>query len=163
MRYVRYFCLALAILFAWGLKVPVLGAEVDCDTAYCFSAEDFTGGEEPISGICITGLPESSTGTVMLGSRVLRSGDILTADQVAQMTFAPLQSPEDKLAEVTYLPIFENRVEPAAVMTLSIRGKEDKVPVAQDSALETYKNLSNDGKLIASDPEEQTLTYTLVR
>lgn len=163
MRYVRTFCLALAMVFAGALAVPAMAAEVDCDTAYCFSTADFAEGEEAISGICITGLPASDAGTVMLGSRVLRSGDILTADQVAQMTFAPLQTREDKVAQVTYLPIFEDRVEAAAVMTLSIRGKENKAPVAQDSALETYKNLSNEGKLIASDPEEQPLTYTLLR
>ena len=163
MRYVRSFCLALAMVFAGALAVPAMAAEVDCDTAYCFSTADFAEGEEAISGICITGLPASDAGTVMLGSRVLRSGDILTADQVAQMTFAPLQTREDKVAQVTYLPIFEDRVEAAAVMTLSIRGKENKAPVAQDSALETYKNLSNEGKLLASDPEEQPLTYSLLR
>ena len=163
MRYVRTFCLALAMVFAGALAVPAMAAEVDCDTAYCFSTADFAEGEEAISGICITGLPASDAGTVMLGSRVLRSGDILTADQVAQMTFAPLQTREDKVAQVTYLPIFEDRVEAAAVMTLSIRGKENKAPVAQDSALETYKNLSNEGKLLASDPEEQPLTYSLLR
>ena len=163
MRIVRYFCLFLACFCVLGLAVPVLGAEVDCDAAYCFSAGDFTSGEEPLAGICITGLPESNTGTVMLGSRVLRCGDILTAGQVEQMTFQPLLTQEDKAAEVTYLPIFEDRVEPAAVMTLSIRGKEDKAPVAQDGAVETYKNISNDGKLLVSDPEEQPLTYTLVR
>lgn len=163
MRIVRYFCLFLACVCVLGLAVPALSAEVDCDAAYCFSAGDFANGEEPLTGICITGLPESNTGTVMLGSRVLRCGDILTAGQVEQMTFQPLLTQEDKAAEVTYLPIFEDRVEPAAVMTLSIRGKEDKAPVAQDSALETYKNLSNQGKLLASDPEEQPVTYTLVR
>ena len=163
MRYVRSFCLALAMVFAGALAVPAMAAEVDCDTAYCFSTADFAEGEEAISGICITGLPASDAGTVMLGSRVLRSGDILTADQVAQMTFAPLQTREDKVAQVTYLPIFEDRGEAAAVMTLSIRGKENKAPVAQDSALETYKNLSNEGKLLASDPEEQPLTYSLLR
>ena len=163
MRIVRYFCLTLVCCCILGLAVPAFGAEVDCDTAYCFSTGDFSQEEEPLRGICITGLPESSTGTVMLGSRVLRAGDILTAGQLEQMTFQPLRTQEDKAAEVTYLPIFEDRVEPAAVMTLSIRGKEDKAPVAQDSAVETYKNLSNGGKLLASDPEEQMLTYTLVR
>jgi len=64
---------------------------------------------------------------------------------------------------VTYLPIYENRVAPAATMTISIRGKEDKAPVAQDSAVETYKNLPNQGKLNVSDPEGQALTFTLVR
>ena len=163
MRNVRFRGLAFACLFLLSLTIPVFAQETSCDTVYCFSAEDFTPGEEPVAGICITELPQSSAGTVMLGNRVLRAGDILTADQVAQMTFQPLQTRQDQCAEVTYLPIYENRVEPAAVMTLSIRGKEDKSPVAQDSTIETYKNLSNDGKLIASDPEEQPLTYTVVR
>ena len=163
MRNVRFICLALACVCVLGLAVPAFAAEVDCDAAYCFTAGDFNEGEEPLRGICITGLPESSAGTVMLGSRVLRPGDILTAQQVENMTFQPLRTREDKVAEVMYLPIFDNRVEPEAAMTLSIRGKEDKAPVAQDSALETYKNLSNDGKLLASDPEEQPITYTLVR
>ena len=163
MRKVRYLCLALICICLLGQAVPAMAAEVECDAAYCFSAGDFTDGEEALAGICITGLPASDTGTVMLGSRVLREGDILTAGQVEQMTFQPLQTREDKVAEVVYLPIFENRVEPAAVMALSIRGKENKAPVAQDSALETYKNLSNEGKLMAMDPEGEMLTYTLVR
>jgi len=163
MRYVRCLCLALAVICGLSLAVPALAAEVECDAAYCFSAGDFAPSEEQLCGICITELPDSGAGTVLLGSRVLRAGDILTAQQVEQMVFWPLQTQEDRVAEVVYLPIYEDRVEPAAVMTLSIRGKQDKAPVAQDSVLETYKNLSNDGKLIAADPEEQTVAYTLVR
>lgn len=163
MRNVRFLSLALACICVLGLVVPAFAQEVECDAVYCFTAGDFSGEEETLTGICITGLPQSNTGTVMLGSRVLRAGDILTAGQLEQMTFQPLQTQQDQVAEVTYLPIFENRVESAAVMTISIRGKEDKAPVAQDSAIETYKNLSNDGKLVASDPEEQPLTYTVVR
>ena len=163
MRSIRFLCLALACVCLLGLATPVLGAQVDSDAVYCFSAGDFSEAEEPLAGICITGLPDSRTGTVMLGSRVLRAGDILTAQQLEEMTFHPLKTQQDREAEMMYLPIYENRVEPAAVMTLSIRGREDKAPVAQDSILETYKNLANQGKLAASDPEEQPLTYTLVR
>jgi len=163
MRTVRFLTVALAAACCLSLATPALAQQVECDAIYCFDTGDFSEAEETIAGICITGLPEADTGTVMLGSRILRTGDILTADQVAQMTFHPLRTQEDRVAEVTYLPIFFDRVEPAAVMALSIRGKEDKAPVAQDSALETYKNLSNEGKLLVSDPEEQPLTYTLVR
>lgn len=163
MRNVRFLSLILACVFLLGLTVPAFAQQVECDAVYCFTAEDFGKSQEPLAGICITQLPQSSTGTVMLGNRVLHSGDILTADQLEQMTFQPLRTRQDCYAEVTYLPIYENRVEPAAVMTLSIRGKEDKAPVAQDSALETYKNLSNEGKLAATDPEQQPLTYTVVR
>ena len=161
MKAIRLLSLLLALSCALTLAAPALAAEVDCEATYCFTQQDFS--EEELSGICITALPQAQTGTVMLGSRVLRPGDILTAQQVAQMTFCPLKTEEDQVAQMEYLAIYENRVEPAAVMTLSIRGKEDKAPVAQDSALETYKNLPGEGKLLANDPEEQALTYTLVR
>ena len=48
-------------------------------------------------------------------------------------------------------------------MTIAIRGKEDKAPVAEDSAAETYKNLPLNGKLKVSDPEGQPLVYTVTR
>jgi len=159
---VRFLALTLALMCLLGLSIPALAAEVDCDATYCFSSEDFSD-QENLVGICVTGLPETNTGTVMLGRRVIRSGDILTADQLAQMTFAPLRTQNDQDAVVTYLPIYENRVEPATTMTISIRGKEDKAPIAKDSALETYKNLSNEGKLSANDPEGEALTFTIVR
>lgn len=159
---VRFICLLLAAACLLGISGAVLAAEVDCDATYCFAAEDFAE-EEPLVGICITELPQVQTGTVMLGSRVLQPGDILTADQLAQMTFAPLRTEVDQDAVVTYLPIYENRVEKSATMTISIRGKEDQVPVAQDFAIETYKNLPNEGTLKVNDPEGEKLTYTLVR
>ncbi|MBQ6832252.1 MAG: cadherin-like domain-containing protein [Oscillospiraceae bacterium] len=162
MSFIRIVSLFCAIVCAAGLFFGVLAAEVDCDSTYCFTAEDFSETGE-LTGICITGLPDSSAGTVLLGNRVLRSGDILTAEQVGQMTFAPLRTEEDAAASVTYLPIYENRVAPSATMTISIKGKTDQPPVAEDLALETYKNLPNDGILKASVPEGEALTYTVIR
>lgn len=152
----------LALLGCLAGPLSCAAAEVDCDTIYCFTAEDFAG-EESVSGICVTGLPDPETGTVMLGSRVIRPGDILTADQLARMTFAPLRSREDQDAVVTYLPIYPNRVAPSSSMVIAVRGKTDKAPVAEDSALETYKNLPNEGRLKVTDPEGQVLVYTLTR
>lgn len=160
MRRLRYFLPVLALLCV--LSPAAFGAEVDCDSSYCFQLSDFSE-KENLTGVCITGLPKSSAGTVMLGSRVIRSGDILTADQAAQLTFSPLWTEDDRNAQVTYLPIFSNRVEPAATMTISIRGKENKKPVAEDSSLETYKNIPNSGRLKVQDPEGMALSYTLVR
>ncbi len=155
------FCLALCCLL--GLGIGATASQVDCDTVYCFTGQEFATEEEPLAGICITGLPSPKSGTVLLGTRVLRPGDILTASQLSQMTFHPLRTQEDAQAVISYLPIYKNRVEKTATMTLGIRGKEDKAPVAQDSSIETYKNLSNDGILKANDPEAQQLTFTVVR
>lgn len=158
----RFFSLLLALGCILGLGATAAAAEVDCDSVYCFTAEDFSEGSS-LTGICITELPDSSAGTILLGSRVLQPGDILTAEQVAQMTFAPLRTESDTAAQMCYLPIFEDHVAESAVMTIGIRGKEDKAPVAEDSAAETYKNLPNTGKLKVSDPEGQALTFTVTR
>ena len=158
----RILCLVLCLCSALGLVGGALALELDCDEQYCFQSADFSE-DETLTGICITGLPDPGTGTVMLGTRVLRPGDILTAGQIDQMTFVPLQTEEDQDACVTYLPIYPDRVEADTTMSISIRGKEDKAPVAEDSAMETYKNLPNTGKLKAYDPEEQSLTYSVIR
>ena len=156
--------LSLFLIFAAlaGLCLYAAAAEVDSDSEYCFGVEDFDQ-SHTLVGICITELPDADLGTVMLGTRVLCSGDILTAEQVQQMTFHPLRTEQDRQATVTYLPIYENRVAPAATMTISIKGKADLAPIAEDAALETYKNLSNSGTLPVSDPEGSNLTYTLTR
>ncbi len=151
-----------AALCLVGLAGTATALEVDCDSVYCFSVEDFAS-QETLVGICITGLPDADTGTVMLGHRVLRTGDILTAGQVAQMTFAPLHTEQDQDAVVTYLPIYENRVAAPTTATISIKGKTDQAPIAEDSTIETYKNLPNEGALKVTDPEGQTLTYSVIR
>lgn len=153
-----------AVLFLCSLAAvtcPAAAAEMDCGAEYCFSAEEFSE-DGSISGICITDLPEN-LGVLKLDSRILREGDVLTAEQVSRMTFSPAQSETDQLLEVGYLPIYPDQVAEGAQMTLSIRGKGNSAPVAEDSALETYKNLSNTGRLKVSDPEGEAMRFTITR
>lgn len=158
----RFLCLVLMAGLLVGAALPAGAVEVDCDAVYCFSSEDFSQ-EEPLVGICVTQLPQPETGTVLLGQRVLRAGDILTAQQLAMLTFLPVRTEADVQAEMTYLPIYENRVDRATTMAIAVRGKEDKAPIAQDLTLETYKNLPNEGMLKVTDPEGQPMTYTVTR
>ena len=160
---IRFLSLIPALALALGLGIGAAATGVDCDAVYCFTGQEFSAEEDPLAGICITGLPEASSGTVLLGNRVLRAGDILTVDQLTQMSFHPLRTEKDAQAVISYLPIYANRVEKSATMTIAIRGKEDKKPVAQDFSMETYKNLPNDGSLKAEDPEGKALTFTVVR
>ena len=155
------------LLVAAACALSLLGgaasaAEVESGAVYCFQTEDFSESEELV-GICITELPDTAAGTVMLGGRVLRPGDILTAEQLEKMTFSPLDTQLDVQAVMSYLPIYENRVEKSTTVAVSIRGKEDKAPVAVDSSLETYKNLPNTGALKVTDPEGKQLAYTVTR
>lgn len=157
----KWLSLALALVCLAGLGMEATAAEVASDSIYCFSAGDFSA--QKLSGICVTGLPDSSAGTILLGQRVVRTGDILSADQLAQLTFQPLRTETDTDVTVTYLPIYENKVDKESTMTICIRGKEDKAPVAEDSMMETYKNLPGSGKLKVHDPEGEEMTFTLTR
>ena len=156
----RLLSLLLALLCLGASPLTASAAQTDCDAMYCFSISDFSDAEN-FAGICVTGLPEQ--GAVLLGNRIIRPGDILTADQVAQLTFTPVRSEEDQTAQLMYLPIFSDRVEAVNIMAISVFGKKDQPPVAEDSALETYKNLPNEGLLKTSDPEGQGLTFTVTR
>lgn len=158
----RILSMLLALTLPFGCAVGALAVEVESGDVYCFSSGDFSQNEEePVVGVCILELPES--GAVLLGQRVVRPGDILTAGQLETLTFEAAPTETDTAAQVSYLPIYENRVEPQAVLTFSIRGREDKAPVAEDFSLETYKNIPNEGALKVKDPEGQAMTYTLVR
>ena len=163
MNRTKYTCLLLAFLMSVCLPADMAkAAEVECDSIYCFTALDFSD-DESLTGVCITHLPDGDAGTVMLGNRVVRSGDILTVQQLSQLTFVPLKTEVDQDVTITYLPIYANRVEQASTVIVSIFGKKDQAPVAENSTLETYKNLPNTGKLSAYDPEGQQLTYTVTR
>ena len=154
MRKIALLLLALALAV-----LPAAAAEVASGEVYCFSPGDFS--DETLAGICIAGVPEN--GVLRLGERTIRPGDLLTAEQIREMTFAPNATETDGEGMLTYLSVYSDRVEPARTMTISVLGRQDQAPVAEDSAMETYKNLSNEGRLKAEDPEGQPLTFTITR
>ena len=158
----RIMTLLSALLLCCAAVTPAAAAQVESDSVYCFAGTDFSE-DGTLSGICLTDLPDAAVGTVMLGARVLQPGDILTAEQLQQMTFHPLSTEEDREATVTYLPIFLDRVEAVTTMTVAVIGKTDAAPVAEDSAMETYRNLPNEAMLKVSDPEGKPMTYTVTR
>ena len=141
-------------LTAAALCAAMLGSSV------CADGGDLPAAEE-LKGVCITAVPEE--GTVLLGSRVIRSGDVLTAGQLPSLTYAHPGSEQDVRAVMGYLPILDSGLGPEAELVFSLRGRKNEAPTAADSQLETYKNLPNEGLLDVSDPEGDTLTFTLVR
>ena len=148
-------CLCCLLLLA--LPVSAMAAEVESGGVYCFSQEDF--GED--TAVFLRQVPEN--GTLTLGTRCLRAGDALTEEQLSRLRFTPHRTEEDGGASVGYLPVKNGSLEPEATLTIGIRGKENKVPVAEDSALETYRNLSSSGAFRAKDPEGEALTFAIVR
>lgn len=150
----------LALFFFALLLFPVTAraAAVDSGSEYCFAAADFT---ENIEGAALLETPD--TGVLRLNHRVIREGDVLTMAQLENLTFTPYGTEVDDQATVVYLPVSEEGIGQETAFTLGIRGKENKPPVAEDSALETYKNLPNTGTLRASDPEGEALSFSVTR
>ena len=95
MMYTRFLALFCAVVCAFGLCAGASAVEVDSGSTYCFGTGDFL--DEEIAGICITDLPEN-IGALMLGSRVLREGDVLTAEQISRMT---LSHPAGNIFEIS--------------------------------------------------------------
>ena len=149
------FCALAALLCASVLAVPAAAAEVESGSVYCFASTDFSG-EENLAGICITAVPDS--GAVMLGQHRLQPGDVLTSGQIAGMTYHPGLTEQDRQAEVSYLPVYPDGVQARNVMSIAVIGKADQAPVAEDSALETYRNLPNEAQLRVKEPEGQAMT-----
>ena len=110
---------------------------------------------EDLRGVCITGVPAS--GGLLLDGRLLRAGDVLTAEQAERVV--PVSGESGAL--VRYLPVSDNGVEAPAV--ISVGRRDNQAPEALDSLMETYQNLPNTHMLRASDPEEEELTFTLIR
>ena len=162
MKFRSICCLFLVGALLMGLPLAVSAREVTAGEVQSLSPGDFSEPEN-LAGICITGAPDPAVGSLMLGSRILQPGDILTAEQVSQITFHPKDSQTDREASITYLPIYSDGVQSSAVMSIAVIGRQDQPPVAEDSTLETYRNLPNEAVLKVKDPEGKAMTYTVTR
>ena len=160
----RFLALALAACMQRGAaQALAANPEVDAGMVYCFQSAEFqTGASDDLTGICVTGVPQGSLGTVRLGSRVICPGDILTTGQLDAMTFHPTSSGGQE-TQLTYLPIYGNRVEGGGCDDHLHPQQGESAPVAENVSLETYKNLELTGNLTAKDPEDGKLTFTLVQ
>ena len=147
-----------AILCAALLSTSASAAQVPAGESCCFSPADFG---EDITGICVTAIPDQ--GAILLGNRVIRSGDVLTASQLDRLTFTSPEAEADAAVSIRYLPLRGSGVAEEAELVIAIRGRRNEPPKAADSRLETYKNLPNEGLLSVTDPEGDALTFTLTR
>ena len=111
---------------------------------------------QELTGAWITEVPKGDA--LHLGSRVIRAGDVLTTAQLEKLT---LQGETE--AVIRYLPILDSDLQPEAELVIALGTRKNEAPTAEDSLLETYRNLPNEGLLKVSDPEGDVLTFTLTR
>ena len=128
---------------------------------YCFSAADFSDGATP-EGIFLSQVPNDTHGSIYLGTRLLRAGDVIPAELYSQLTLKPASS-DPKEATVVFYPISEGQIAAPTALKIPIGNRKNQAPTAENSSFETYKNIPNTGTLSITDPEGEMLTVNLLR
>ncbi len=132
------------------------------NSEYCFSEADFCVGDMgSVDGIFVTAVPDTAVATVKLGSRTIRAGDVLGAESLGQLRLIPAAS-QNCDAVLSYLPIYGTHLADPAALTIRIQSGKNEAPKVDNVEFETYKNIANDGRLSATDPEKGAMTYQLV-
>ena len=130
---------------------------------YELTSEDFLPVRtETLQGIYVCSVPTAADGTFRCGSRVLQAGDFLAADALQSLSCHPAGEEEADLT-LSYRPISDGQLGESAQMTVHVKSDKVEPPTAQDSSLETYKNIANNGKLQFSGGAEGEYTFTLVK
>lgn len=152
----------LLLLAALTLLSPVMAFEAELTTqdVYCFSPAELA--TEDASGVIITEIPMQVMGTVQLGERVIRAGDVLTVESLDNLTFIPGEAAEGD-ATISCLSITEEGLGENAEMTLKISSGKNEAPIAEDSQFETYKNIPGQVPLNTQDKENEPLTVNIVK
>lgn len=151
---------ALCVMFLC-LSVSAADGETLYNSEYCFREADFTEDvPQPLEGIFVTAVPDSTLASVKLGGRTIRPGDILTAGSLEKLRLQPACS-ENCDAVLCYQPIYGTSLGDPAQLTIRIRSGKNETPTAADAEFETYKNIANDGKLTGSDPENAPLIFRI--
>lgn len=159
----KHIVLNFLIVLVLILSVPSSAADITVspENSFCFSHADFATSDAD-DGIFITSVPSKNIANIRYGSRILRAGDALPADALNTLTLETSCITEQDV-QVEYCTISDGKITGTKALFLSIRPPKNKAPVAEDSNLETYKNISNDGKLDVSDPENGKMTFELIK
>lgn len=152
-------CGALCLLLCFA--VSAADAQTMYNAQYCFSEEDFRTNEGEVDGIFVTAVPDASVAVVRLDNRTICPGDVLSAQSLERLTLVP-NSSENCTAVIGYQPICGKELMAPAQVTVRIQNGKNETPTVSNVTFETYKNIANDGKLSATDPEGGQLTYQIV-
>jgi hypothetical protein len=155
----RPLTILLVLVLCLALSAIAIAAETPYGTSYSYQETDFS--DDTLDGIVITGVPSATVANICYGNRVLRAGDILTAEALSSLTLEPLCT-DGADAVLTFLPVQDGKLLAQEEITVTIGKKVNEPPAVEDSSLETYKNIANTGRLSVKDPEGGAMTYTVI-
>ncbi len=152
---------AIAILAA---KTTMLKNGV-CGEAVIFSQNDFAKvlGYQP-TAVTIASLPEPSKGTLRLGTLELQAGQTLAASTLNHLSFVPISATEATNASFTFTAEGKAyETDTALTCAVHVLTVKNEAPTAEDSSISTFTEIPVYASLHAADPEQDALTYAIVR
>ena len=129
-----------------------------------FEVQDFTSttGLDDIDKINIISLPDSSTGTLMLGNIALAEGQSVSKRNLSNLRFVPRLSSE---TEASFDFVTGDNSSGVYTCSIYLLERENGAPSTQTSistSLSTYGGMPVFGTMKATDPENDPMTFVIV-
>ncbi len=150
----------LLILAALTVGVSAKEIQVDSQTQFCFSADDF-GLSEQDTGVFFTSVPASSAARIYYGDRQLRAGDAVPRERLNELVLKTACK-QGATTSLSFCSVNGSSAGEHRSLKFSIMPRKNEPPHASDGNLETYRNIANSGTLNVSDPENDPMTYQIV-
>lgn len=157
MKAIFRICVPLLLCAALCVNGLCARGETFYTAEYCFRAEDFSPETE---GIFVTAVPDAGVAVVRLGDRCIVPGDVLPANRLDELTLVPCCE-ENCEVTLSYQPIVNRALGAPAQVTIRIHSGKNETPRAKDAKLETYRNIANNGTLLAEDAEGGKLMFAV--
>lgn len=148
-------CMLLFISTASASEISIMS-----DTQFCFSSEDFAV-QNSDDGIFLTSVPQRSVAEIYYGNRLLKAGDAIPNDALGKLTMTSTCK-DQRSSIIEYCIVSNGAVVEKKELAFSLLPKKNSPPTAEDSDFETYRNIANSGKLSATDPDGDSVTYEIV-
>lgn len=129
-----------------------------------FSCDDFaiTGGEDDLSSITITTLPDRGCGVLSVGSQPLEQGAVIRANALDGLRFQAMNAPTLENTNFSFTPTFSSGAQGEEVtVDLYLLREANQAPIAENMSLCTYKNVPVTGYFQAVDAEGDPLTFQI--
>lgn len=136
-----------------------------CGDDLCFAPGDFSGvlGYTP-TAVTLKTLPDPAAGSLRLGTLELRAGQMLSAQTVGELRFVPADPAVPTSASFTFTAEGKAyETSPTLTCAVYMLSEPNGAPTAEDAALSAFAGIPVCSAIRASDPEQDALTYTVVR
>lgn len=127
-----------------------------------FAPEDFQCGSADLRRITIRSLPDSDSGTLVIGGQPLTVDSVVERSALAGLGFQAARNPKVTQTSFTFTPEFSSgKQSKDTTVTLHLLTAANQPPIALDMDLSTYKNIAITGYFDAMDSEGDPLTFQL--